>query len=122
MNSVKQRFHQLALLLSLFLLGSGSVSYAQFLDSVKAGNGITASVVSRTPIGTRVVLTGSIKGNMRRAHYIFQDHTGTTRVRIEREIWRGRKIGRKDQIEIRGRVDNDVRGRFIDVYYFKILK
>ncbi|MCI1000432.1 NirD/YgiW/YdeI family stress tolerance protein [Ochrobactrum soli] len=122
MNSVKQRFHQLALLLSLFLLGSGSVSYAQFLDSVKAGNGITASVVSRTPIGTRVVLTGSIKGNMRRAHYIFQDQTGTTRVRIEREIWRGRKIGRKDQIEIRGRVDNDVRGRFIDVYYFKILK
>ncbi|WHS29506.1 NirD/YgiW/YdeI family stress tolerance protein [Brucella sp. NM4] len=122
MNSVKQRFHQLALLLSLFLLGSGSVSYAQFLDSVKAGNGITASAVSRTPIGTRVVLTGSIKGNMRRAHYIFQDHTGTTRVRIEREIWRGRKIGRKDQIEIRGRVDNDVRGRFIDVYYFKILK
>lgn len=122
MNSVKQRFHQLALLLSLFLLGSGSVSYAQFLDSVKAGNGITASAVSRTPIGTRVVLTGSIKGNMRRAHYIFQDHTGTTRVRIEREIWRGRKIDRKDQIEIRGRVDNDVRGRFIDVYYFKILK
>lgn len=122
MNSVKQCFHQLALLLSLFFLGSGSVSYAQFLDSVKAGNGITASVVSRTPIGTRVVLTGSIKGNMRRAHYIFQDHTGTTRVRIEREIWRGRKIGRKDQIEIRGRVDNDVGGRFIDVYYFKILK
>nr|WP_278524635.1 hypothetical protein [Brucella anthropi] len=41
---------------------------------------------------------------------------------MEREVWRGREINTKNKIEIRGRVENDVRGRFIDVYYFKIVE
>ncbi len=122
MTSVKQRMIQFALMLGLFFLGSLNVSHAQFLDSFKARNTVTADAITRTPVGTRVVLTGSIKSNARRAQYVFQDHTGRTRVRIEREVWRGREINTKNKIEIRGRVENDVRGRFIDVYYFKILK
>jgi len=120
MASVKQHMIQFALILGLFSLGFVDVSHAQFLDSFKARNTITADVITRTPVGTRVVLTGSIKSNVRRAQYVFQDHTGRTRVRIEREVWRGREINTKNKIEIRGRVENDVRGRFIDVNYFKI--
>jgi uncharacterized protein (TIGR00156 family) len=121
MASVKQHMIQFALILGLFSLGFVDVSHAQFLDSFKARNTITADAITRTPVGTRVVLTGSIKSNVRRAQYVFQDHTGRTRVRIEREVWRGREINTKNKIEIRGRVENDVRGRFIDVNYFKIL-
>lgn len=121
MTSTQRHMVQFALMLGLFSLDSLSVSHAQFLDSFKIRNTITANAITRTPVGTRVVLTGSIKSNARRAQYIFQDHTGRTRVRIEREIWRGREINTKNKIEIRGRVENDVRGRFIDVYYFKII-
>ncbi|KXO77899.1 YgiW/YdeI family stress tolerance OB fold protein [Brucella anthropi] len=121
MASVKQHMIQFALILGLFSLGFVDVSHAQFLDSFKARNTITADAITRTPVGTRVVLTGSIKSNVRRAQYVFQDHTGRTRVRIEREVWRGREINTKNKIEIRGRVENDVRGRFIDVNYFKIV-
>ena len=122
MTSIKQYMIQLALMLGLFSLGSIDVSRAQFLDAFKARNTITADAITRTPVGTRVVLTGSIKSNVRRAQYVFQDRTGRTRVRIEREVWRGREINTKNKIEIRGRVENDVRGRFIDVYYFKIVE
>ncbi|KAB2658824.1 NirD/YgiW/YdeI family stress tolerance protein [Brucella tritici] len=121
MASVKQHMIQFALILGLFSLGFVDVSHAQFLDSFKARNTITADAITRTPVGTRVVLTGTIKSNVRRAQYVFQDHTGRTRVRIEREVWRGREINTKNKIEIRGRVENDVRGRFIDVNYFKIV-
>ena len=122
MTSIKQYMIQIALMLGLFSLGSIDVSRAQFLDAFKARNTITADAITRTPVGTRVVLTGSIKSNVRRAQYVFQDRTGRTRVRIEREVWRGREINTKNKIEIRGRVENDVRGRFIDVYYFKIVE
>lgn len=122
MTSIKQYMIQFTLMLGLFSLGSIDVSRAQFLDAFKARNTITADAITRTPVGTRVVLTGSIKSNVRRAQYVFQDRTGRTRVRIEREVWRGREINTKNKIEIRGRVENDVRGRFIDVYYFKIVE
>jgi len=122
MASVKQYLIQFALMLGVFSLGLIDVSHAQFLDSFKARNTIPADAVTRTPVGTRVVLVGSIKSNVRRAQYVFQDYTGRTRVRIEREVWRGREINTKNKIEIRGRVENDVRGRFIDVYYFAIVE
>ncbi len=122
MASIKQHMIQLALMLGLVSVGSTDVSRAQFLDSFKARNTVTADVITRTPVGTRVVLTGSIKSNVGRAHYAFQDHTGRTRVRIEREVWRGREISTRNIIEIRGRVENDVRGRFVDVYSFKVIK
>ncbi|ERM00833.1 hypothetical protein Q644_24705 [Brucella intermedia 229E] len=126
MTSIKQRMIQFALMLGgLVSLGSIDVSNAQFLDSFRPRNTVTADVITRTPVGTRVELTGgSIKSNVRRAEYVFQDRTGRTRVRIEREVWRGREISTRNVIEIRGgRVENDVRGgRFIDVYYFKVIK
>ncbi|PQZ29588.1 YgiW/YdeI family stress tolerance OB fold protein [Ochrobactrum vermis] len=122
MTSVKQRMIQFALIVGLVSVGSLDVSHAQFLDSFKTRNAVTADAITRTPVGTRVVLAGSIKSNARRAQYVFQDHTGRTRVRIEREVWRGREINTKNKIEIRGRVENDVRGRFIDVDYFKIIQ
>lgn len=122
MTSIKQRMIQFALMLGLVSLGSIDVSNAQFLDSIRSRNIVTADVIARTPVGTRVELTGSIKSNVRRAEYVFQDRTGRTRVRIEREVWRGREITTRNVIEIRGRVENDVRGRFIDVYYFKVIK
>ncbi len=72
MTSIKQYMIQFALMLGLFSLGSIDVSRAQFLDAFRARNTITADAITRTPVGTRVVLTGSIKSNVRRAQYVFR--------------------------------------------------
>lgn len=94
---------------------------AQFWDPLRTKTTATANEIVRSPIGRHVTLKGSLKKNVRRAQYIFADATGSIRVRIEREVWRGREISRNDRIEIRGKVENDVRGRFIDVYAFKVI-
>ena len=121
MASIKLHVVQFSFILGLFSLGSVDVSHAQFQDTFKARNTTTADTITRTSVGTRVVLTGMIKSSVRRAQYVFWDHTGKTRVRIEREVWRGREINTKNKIKIRGRVENDVRGRFIDVKYLEIV-
>lgn len=95
---------------------------AQFWDPLRTRTQATANEILRSPIGRHVTLQGSLKKNVRRAQYIFADATGHVRVRIEREVWRGRKISRTDRLEIRGKVENDVRGRFVDVYAFKVVE
>jgi uncharacterized protein (TIGR00156 family) len=73
-------------------------------------------------VGTRVTLTGSLKKEVRRAQYLFRDATGDIRVRIEHEFWRGRDVTTRSVLRLRGKVESDVRGRFVDVYYFQILE
>jgi len=59
MTSIKQRMIQFALMLGFVSLGSIDVSNAQFLDSIRPRNTVTADAITRTPVGTRVELTGS---------------------------------------------------------------
>ncbi|RLP28358.1 NirD/YgiW/YdeI family stress tolerance protein [Mesorhizobium sp. YM1C-6-2] len=72
-------------------------------------------------VGSRVSLTGSLKKEVRRAQYLFRDATGDIRVRIERKFWRGPEVTSTTVLQLRGKVETDVRGRFVDVYYFRIL-
>ncbi len=93
---------------------------AQFSGSSQSK--VTTVEQARTArVGSRVALTGSLKNEVRRAQYMFRDATGDIRVRIEREFWRGREVTSKTVLQLRGKVESDVRGRFIDVYYFRIL-
>lgn len=63
---------------------------------------------------------GRIK--VRRAQYMFRDKTGEVRVRIQRELWRGREITGKTVLRLKGRVQSDVRGRFVYVDSVQVLK
>jgi len=98
------------------------LAWAQFSGSSQSGTFTSVENVSRARSGDHVSLTGSLKRELRRAQYIFQDRTGEIRVRIESEFWRGRKVTSDSVLNIRGRVQSDVRGRFIDVYYFNIVE
>jgi uncharacterized protein (TIGR00156 family) len=82
----------------------------------------TVADATRAPARSRVVLTGTLQKELRRAQYQFKDATGTIRVRIEREFWRGREVTKNMTLKLRGKVESDVRGRFIDVYYFQIVE
>lgn len=94
---------------------------AQFFDPNLVGAATTVEEARTAPVLTRVALTGSLLNEVRRAQYMFRDATGDIRVRIEHEIWGGREITSRKTLDLRGRIETDVRGRFIDVYYFKIL-
>lgn len=94
---------------------------AQFAGSNLPGPKHTIAQSRDARVGDRVTVTGFIKKEIRRAQYLFQDETGEIRVRIEKEIWRGRKVTTKTRIKLGGRVQSDVRGRFIDAYYFQII-
>lgn len=103
--------------LTISLHGSAS---AQFSGSAQS-NVTTVEQARTARVGSRVSLTGSLKKEVRRAQYLFRDATGDIRVRIEREFWRGREVTSTTVLQLRGKVETDVRGRFVDVYYFRIL-
>ncbi|MDQ2633784.1 MAG: NirD/YgiW/YdeI family stress tolerance protein [Pseudomonadota bacterium] len=96
-----------------------SPAQAQFLGSHDTAT--TVADARAAPVGSRVALTGSLVDEIRRAQYLFKDGSGTIRVRIEHEFWRGREVTTKTVIGLRGKIQNDVRGRFVDVYYFSVL-
>lgn len=95
---------------------------AQFLGGTGHETITTVEQARNARNGVRVSLTGSLKSELRRAHYRFQDSTGEIRVRIEYEFWRGRAVTDQNVLKLAGRVQSDVRGRFIDVYYFHIIQ
>ena len=113
-------FGKLSLAAACLTVSLHGPASAQFAGSVQSE--VTTVEQARTArVGTRVSLTGSLKKEVRRAQSLFRDATGDVRVRIEREFWRGREVTSTTVLQLRGKVENDVRGRFIDVYYFGIL-
>lgn len=98
-----------------------SGAHAQFLGSSTPRALSTVAEANNAPKHARVTLTGNLTKEVGRARYVLQDETGTIRVRIEREFWRGREVTNKSTLKVMGRTDSDVRGRFVDVYYFDII-
>lgn len=94
---------------------------AQFAGTPSAAEATVAEAMTAR-VGSYVSLTGSLKKEIGRAQYLFRDGSGDIRVRIEREFWQGRKVTGDTVLQLRGRVETDVRGRFVDVYYFRIVE
>ena len=94
---------------------------AQFSGSKRASDAVTVEQARGARHGDRVVLKGSLTKEVRRAQYMFKDKTGEVRVRIQRELWRGREITAKTLLRIRGKIQSDVRGRFVNVDYVQVL-
>ena len=96
-------------------------AHSQFSGSNQPGVITTVGESRSARNGARVSLTGTIKKELRRAQYLFHDQSGEIRVRIEHELWRGREVTNQTLLRLRGRVDADVRGRFVDAYYFQVV-
>lgn len=53
----------------------------------------------------KVILNGYIESSLGDEHYMFKDATGSIKVEIDDEDWRGLTVGPKDMVEIKGEVD-----------------
>ena len=95
---------------------------AQFSGSQRTPAVTTVEQVRHERHGALVSLQGSLTKEVRRAQYMFRDKTGEVRVRIQRELWRGREITGKTVLRLKGRVQSDVRGRFVYVDSVQVLK
>src|SRR5690606_21292291 len=88
-------------LAAIFLTASlYSPAQAQFAGSSGSRAASTVEQARTLRVGSKVSLTGSLKKEIRRAQYLFQDKTGEIRVRIEREVWRSRKVTSYTKIKL----------------------
>lgn len=94
---------------------------AQFSGSKRTPDVTTVEQVRAGRHGAHVSLKGSLTKEVRMAQYLFMDKTGEIRVRIRRELWRGREITAKTLLRVRGKIQSDVRGRFVNVDYVQVL-
>nr|WP_280518977.1 NirD/YgiW/YdeI family stress tolerance protein [Shinella curvata] len=99
----------------------GGPATAQFSGSKRTPDVTRAEQVRTARHGERVSLKGSLTKEVRMAQYLFKDKTGEVRVRIQRELWRGREITAKTLLRLRGKIQSDVRGRFVNVDDVQVL-
>ncbi|MCR6500461.1 NirD/YgiW/YdeI family stress tolerance protein [Shinella sp. CPCC 101442] len=102
------------------MLLSGPVN-AQFSGAKRTPDVTTVEQARAARHGARASLKGSLTKEVRMAQYLFRDKTGEIRVRIQRELWRGREITAKTLLRVRGKIQSDVRGRFVNVDYVQVL-
>lgn len=99
----------------------GGPATAQFSGSKRTPDVTKVEQVRTARHGERVSLKGSLTKEVRMAQYLFKDKTGEVRVRIQRELWRGREITAKTLLRLRGKIQSDVRGRFVNVDDVQVL-
>lgn len=90
-----------------------AVVAVQFMGSSERSSPSTAAAVSDVRLGTYVVLTGNIVARQRSNYFTFQDSTGTARVEISPQLWRGQTVAPETQVTLEGEVSRDARGRYV---------
>lgn len=95
--------------LSLLMLGTAVLLYA---GSAAAGfNGpsdasaVTVEQAKKMKDDSHVVLRGNIEKHLGGEDYLFKDATGTIKIEIDDDDWKGLDVSAKDTVEIRGEVD-----------------
>ncbi len=64
----------------------------------------------------QVALRGYITRHLGKDKYLFQDDTGTVRVEIDRDKWKGQVITPNDLVDMQGEVDKDWNSVEVEVY------
>lgn len=106
------------LFLSAFLVNSAS---AQF---VGPSRNLQITTVEQAQTGRRgqdVVVEGFVVKHLRERYYQFRDATGEIRVRIDRLLWRDRRVTSKTPVRLTGRIDRDFRELYINVRRLEFL-
>lgn len=99
-----------------------SPAAAQFSGAQRTPAVTTVEQVRAGRHGAPVSLKGSLTKEVRRLQYMFKDKTGEVRVRVRPELWRGREITAKTLLRLKGKIQSDVRGRFVYVEAVQVLK
>lgn len=75
--------------------------------SLKQSRIATVARAKRANEDTYVTLQGYIIEKIGKEKYTFKDKTGSIRVEIDEDIWRGLTVTPKTKVTIYGKVDND---------------
>ena len=96
----------------LFFLNDVS---AQFIPDSESGV-TTAAQIKDAKHESLVILEGKITKHEREEYYEFADATGTVRVEIGDNVWKGVKVRPSDLVRLTGRVDfNSLRKRYVEI-------
>ena len=109
----------LAVLLSVGALGA----QAEFVDtpsstSLKNENITTVERVRRLADDTHVVLEGRITGRAgtpNTEEYFFEDATGSIKVEINSDVWRGKSVSPKNTVRLYGEVDQNHFNKTVEI-------
>ena len=105
----------LAVLLSVGALGA----QAEFVDtpsgtSLKNENITTVERARRLADDTHVVLEGRI-GTPNTEEYFFEDATGSIKVEINSDVWRGKSVSPKNTVRLYGEVDQNHFNKTVEI-------
>ncbi len=109
----------LAVLLSVGVLGA----QAEFVDtpsstSLKNENITTVERARRLADDTHVVLEGRITGRAgtpNTEEYFFEDATGSIKVEINSDVWRGQSVSPKNTVRLYGEVDQNHFNKTVEI-------
>lgn len=75
------------------------------------------SVLEAKKLGSNVYvkLKGKIASKLSKETYLFKDNTGTVKVEIDDNTWKGVKAGPKDTVIIEGELEREQGGVIVDV-------
>ncbi|MCG7656942.1 YgiW/YdeI family stress tolerance OB fold protein [Wielerella bovis] len=108
--------------LAIIVLVFASISaHAEFVETMPSSQNIQMNTVQATQNmrdGYHVILEGYITG--RAGHvdskkFFFQDETGSLKVEIDDDVWRGQKVSPHTKVRIWGEVDRDSFNRAMEV-------
>ena len=100
------------LFLSAFFATSAS---AQFVGPSRYGGVTTVEEAQDGRRGQNVTLEGFVIEHLRANYYTFRDATGEIRVKIDRHLWRNRRVTTKTPLRLIGRMDREVREHYVNV-------
>lgn len=75
--------------------------------SFKQSSTTTVAKAKRAYDDTYVTLRGNITAKVGKEKYTFKDNTGSIRVEIDDDVWRGLNVTPKTKVTIYGKVDHD---------------
>lgn len=111
-------------IIALVLLSAFSTidASAQFVGPSAQRKTVTVEQLQTARRGQEVSLQGLVVKHLRNRYYLFRDSTGDMRVRIDRHVWRNRRVTSKDEIRLFGRIDRDFQELYLNVNRLEVLE
>lgn len=100
------------LFLSALFVNSAS---AQFVGPSRSQQVTTVNQAQTARRGQDVVLEGFVVKHLRDRYYLFRDASGEMRARIDRLLWRDRRVTSRTPLRLSGRIDRDFQELYVNV-------
>lgn len=104
------------------ILGFTTASYAAFIGP-GSSNIATVSQVKEMRDESKVIMQGHIESHLGGEYYLFKDQSGSIKVEIDDDVWKGVNVTPQDKVEISGEIDTHIyKPTDIEVETIKIIK